>query len=472
MVATFERRLGNSEQKAKAVLECLQSMPEWWRDVLDARYRSKHSAEERRLLVAVRNGYLNAYADGHSILKVGFRKSGAGVQPRCEIHRKYVLGPKAGDGRVIFDGKQVGDMPYEGSAMLQSWITAALDHADQNNKGAEKRGVATIAARHPNTIDVEMALPANEPVGPDTRKTASLVDLVTLERAGDGVQIVFYEAKQFSNPELRAKNLEPEVLDQLRKYEDYASDPIRRQQIIDAYRNACVILRDIAAMRGAAVGSLVHEVASNPWLQVSLDPKPRLVVFGYSSKQVSDKHWPQHQNILRDSGYTLLMEERAEDVQLSSCRSKATAEQHLRTRLQGLARFVPAFTRPGFRFGAWNRPPPRASGIHVLPSYLLSDEGQEFYKTVYKLGWVTQFQWSEWEHTPEGCELTGNPGRIAEATPDQLAKVVTVCIRKDRFSEGLLGSAFESGLLTAIVRRAAALLQTPPCSGAPTTTEQ
>lgn len=471
MVTKFKRQLSSSEQTTKAVLRYLQVMPGWWRDVLDARYRSKDSAEERRLIIAVRDGSLNAYADGHSILKIGFRISGDGVQPRCKIHRKYVSGPQAGDGHLIFDGKQVGGKPYEGPGTLQSWITTALDHGDAMSKGAEKRGVAVIAAWNPDIIDVEMALPANEPVEPGTKKTARRMDLVALERAGDGVRIAFYEVKQFSNPELRA-NGEPKVLTQLKTYEDYVSAPVRRTQVIEAYRNACVILRDIAAMRGTAIGSLVHEVANNPWLQVSLDPKPRLIVFGHSSKQAQDKHWLPHEKVLRDSGYTLLMKERAEDVQLSSCRSEATAEQDLRARLRGMACFVPVFTKPGFQFGTWDHPEPRTSGIHVLPFCCLSDAGQEFYKAVYRLGWVTQFQWSEWMQTPEGRELTGSPSRIAEATPDQLAKVITAYVRGDRFTEGLLCSAFESGLLTAIVRRAEALLQMPPNSGGSTTTEQ
>lgn len=459
MATVFRRRLGVNETQTNAILNLLRAKPKWWDNVLNASYRGL-DGKIRQLLIAVRDGYLNAYADGQSVLKISFAANG---QPRCEVHRRYVFGPQAEAGAdyVVYDLSQIDD-----PNTLRELIDTALYYA-----GDEKRGVATIAANHPNTIDVEMTLPANEPVEPNTKKTAPRMDLVALERADDGVRVAFYEVKQFSNPELRA-NLKPKVLTQLKKYEDYVSAPIRRAQVIDAYRNACVILRDIAAMRGTAIGSLVHEVANNPRLLVNLDPKPRLIVFGYSSKQARDKHWLQHEKVLHDRGYTLLMEERAEDMQLSSCRSGVTAEQDLRAKLQGLARFVSVFTEPGFHFGTWDHPPPRASGIHVLPFCLLSDEGQEFYNAVYKLGWVTQFQWSEWMHTPEGRELTEKPDRIAEATPNQLAKVITVFVRDDRFNEGLLNSKFESGLLTAIVRRAEALLQVPPHSGELSTTEQ
>jgi len=460
MPTVFRRRLGSSETKTNAILKLLRAKPKWWNNVLNASYRGL-DGKTRQLLVAVRDGYLNAYADGQSVLRIGFAANG---QPRCEVHRQYVFGPQAEAGAdyVVYDLSQVDD-----PNALRQLIDTALYYA-----GDEKRGVATIAANHPNTIDVEMALPANDQVDPAVAGVAPRLDLVVLERTDDGVGLAFYEAKLFENGELRAENLRPRVLDQLRTYAAYLEGQERRGQVIEAYRNACVILREIAEMRGSAVGTLVHEVAENPWLHLDLDPKPRLIVFGYDASHPSHKHWLRHEKALRDSGHALLLGERAEDVQLPSCLEKVTVEEYVRANLQGLARFVPIFTAPGFRFGTWDHPPSRASGIHVLPSCLLSDEGQEFYEAVYKLGWVTQFQWSEWMHTPEGRELTENPDRIAEVTPDQLAKVITVFVRGDRFNEGSLNSKFESGLLTAIVRRAEALLQMPPYSGELPTTEQ
>jgi hypothetical protein len=47
---------------------------------------------------------------------------------------------------------------------------------------------------------------------------------------------------------------------------------------------------------------------------------------------------------------------------------------------------------------------------------------------------------------------------MATATANQLAKVLTALIRGERFSEGTLREAFESGLLLAIALRAEALL--------------
>jgi len=48
---------------------------------------------------------------------------------------------------------------------------------------------------------------------------------------------------------------------------------------------------------------------------------------------------------------------------------------------------------------------------------------------------------------------------VAAATPEQLAMLLTAIVRSDRFVEGSIAGAFESGLLVAICRRAATLLE-------------
>ena len=137
------------------------------------------------------------------------------------------------------------------------------------------------------------------------------------------------------------------------------------------------------------------------------------------------------------------------------------AEPDLQTKLQGLARFVPIFTALGFEFGKRCHPGRDSSGALEFPYFSLTKAGHNFLRTAYALGWVRMFQWAEWKDTPEGRGLMESHDRIAEATPDQLEKLLTVYIRGDRFNEGLLNSAFESGHLTAIVKRAEALLDGP-----------
>jgi hypothetical protein len=48
---------------------------------------------------------------------------------------------------------------------------------------------------------------------------------------------------------------------------------------------------------------------------------------------------------------------------------------------------------------------------------------------------------------------------VSSATADELRKLLTVYVRAERFGDGTLENAFESGMLTAIVRRAQALAE-------------
>ena len=70
---------------------------------------------------------------------------------------------------------------------------------------------------------------------------------------------------------------------------------------------------------------------------------------------------------------------------------------------------------------------------------------------------IEVFDWSAWLQTDEARGFLADHQRIADATPDQLIKLCTSLKRGDRFSEGTLAYAFESGLLLAIVRRAEVL---------------
>ena len=76
--------------------------------------------------------------------------------------------------------------------------------------------------------------------------------------------------------------------------------------------------------------------------------------------------------------------------------------------------------------------------------------GLEFIAAVTRAGWMVPFDWATWAQTAEGQRLLGEPPHIATATADQLGKVLTTVIRHERFSEGTLNEALESGLLLAL----------------------
>ncbi len=123
-----------------------------------------------------------------------------------------------------------------------------------------------------------------------------------------------------------------------------------------------------------------------------------------------------------------------------------------------LARFLPEFERPGFSAGAWSEARTRRDGMVEMPYVVLSPTAREFEQAAYAGGWVLEeFDWSDWMGTEEWAALRDGGIPVAQATVRQIAQVLTVLIRGDRFSEGYLLDAFKSGLILAIVRRAAQL---------------
>jgi hypothetical protein len=130
----------------------------------------------------------------------------------------------------------------------------------------------------------------------------------------------------------------------------------------------------------------------------------------------------------------------------------------LKHRLHCLAAFLPIFEQPDFTFGSWSGSNEGEPNVITMPYFMFSRDANAFVQSAYDLGWVQRgFNWPEWTHTPEARDLRDDPKKMTRATPDQLSRLLTVIIRQERFCEGSIESAFESGLLTAICRRAAHL---------------
>ncbi len=132
-----------------------------------------------------------------------------------------------------------------------------------------------------------------------------------------------------------------------------------------------------------------------------------------------------------------------------------TADAQLLDRLRRLAAHLPAFQAPGFTFGAWEPSRTRDDGVIELGWYRFSPAADAFLRDL--AGWVTPFDWPTWATGEVGHSLLRDPDAVASASADNLGKLLTSVVRGDRFSEGTLAWAYESGLLTAILRRADAL---------------
>ena len=131
----------------------------------------------------------------------------------------------------------------------------------------------------------------------------------------------------------------------------------------------------------------------------------------------------------------------------------------LARRLNALAVYQRPFEQPGFEFGEWVEQPSRGRW------YRLSRVGRDFLEYCNDNAWVQGFDWVEWKDSPDGNRLLADNDAVANAGLVDLSRLITVLVRQDRLDEGYLGASFDSGLVTAIIRRASALLADMPAEG-------
>ncbi len=263
-------------------------------DALQGGMASASVPEEnaKHLRLAIRDGYLNFYRSGQSIAKVRFGSKG-GLQAR--IHNKYVYGKGGADQHYVkvtsvgLPEKKAGELRrYRGPKDLLDWISNACCHA-----GDEKQFVDLVVARNPNTIDLEMALPAYM----KDRKSPRM-DLVSLEPVGDRWQIVFWEAKLVNDSRARrGGTAPPEVIEQLAKYTAWLGHNGHRDLVAAEYKNACRLLvafREIAKRSNPEIEELgpgVIAAAAPDAPRLLIDDKPRLLIDDRGGNGTFTNNW-------------------------------------------------------------------------------------------------------------------------------------------------------------------------------------
>jgi hypothetical protein len=145
------------------------------------------------------------------------------------------------------------------------------------------------------------------------------------------------------------------------------------------------------------------------------------------------------------------------DDETAQLGASSAGDWSVEQRLSALAAFLPVLAAPTFQAGEWTGAEHHGDVI-VMGSFELGPAAERFIQTAYDYGLVMDFDWPEWSRTDEAQALYHDPDALAQASAIQLAKLLTVRIRTDRFCDGALAADFESGLMTRIATRAAALL--------------
>ena len=120
-----------------------------------------------------------------------------------------------------------------------------------------------------------------------------------------------------------------------------------------------------------------------------------------------------------------------------------------RQAFEDVASFLPIFGANGFDFGTW------VLRQGSFPFVTYHPEVGRFVRTLERHGWVYEspdFLWGPWLRTPEAAGLLSGE-TLPAATPEQLARVLTVFARQERIVDGSRLEMYQSGLLLAALRR-------------------
>jgi hypothetical protein len=279
-VAKFERGL------PEALIASLgdlgkQSSQNWWKDVL----------ANKDLHIAIRGGYLNVYAKGQSVFKVGDGSSsglGKDGKPHIELHYKYLLKPKLPsskdyvrfDGHSFFmDGQPLLPASIVQTSFVPSETVKQLVASAETYSGEEKRGVHEIAKRNSSVIDLEIAFTKT---GEDGKRSSPRIDLGALQVVGEGdACLTFYEAKLASDVRLRDGSKGIEVVRQMKSYDEFVET--NEKDICRAYFNVCRTFKELKeAGSPVQITQVIDDVAMSR-KRLVVDPKVKLLIFGYDS---------------------------------------------------------------------------------------------------------------------------------------------------------------------------------------------
>lgn len=254
--------------KNEAFLEGLRRLAaeeSWWRDVL----------LDRSLIVAVRDEYLNVYWQGQSIFTVSFTNG----RVAASTHPKYLLNPDV-SGQIFLAGGSFELEKLQATMLIGSYegpvTLSKLKSAAGLFSGGEKEGVHAIATSNPSVVDVEIALSAN---GTSNVGSVPRLDMAVFEPAAGNVDLVFWEAKLFSNPQVAPGSIVLQVGKYQRVVEAF------QQKLLESYRLVAQNLVEISNMSGGLrqVGQAVQHVADGS-AQLSVSPlNIGIIVYGYDA---------------------------------------------------------------------------------------------------------------------------------------------------------------------------------------------
>ncbi|KRR23597.1 hypothetical protein [Bradyrhizobium retamae] len=285
---------------------------DWGKRLLSFRDGKDH------LFIAVRDNYLSVYINGRALFKKIEEKNGKLV---ATFDQRYLLGKDQPSGDLHFDGEKVyrksGELVEKDCSPLNlsAWVNRVksyglvnLDDETVSDEAEDlsEKGLLASGALRPSVINLEMALPGFPSVSKRTGKEiliAPRIDMVHLEPTETGADLVFTEAKLFSNSGLRSASSKNPTVEQILKYQRYLDE--HSAAICAAYVQACKHLVEIRRCQSVEIDPLLADVA-NDGSRLTLRTLPRLLIFKTEGdSRRSEIAWKEHERAIMESGISI-----------------------------------------------------------------------------------------------------------------------------------------------------------------------
>ncbi len=131
--------------------------------------------------------------------------------------------------------------------------------------------------------------------------------------------------------------------------------------------------------------------------------------------------------------------------------------------LRNIAAFAPLLAAPDFVAGEWAEVTRSPDGVLSLPWFRLSETASAFVAAISTQDVASHYlAVKDAEELASLMRLAQDSAAMADASVEQLGWVLTYQMRSERFVEGSLAQAFDTGLMRAIAERAAVLAALDP----------
>ena len=239
------------------------------------------------LFIAIRQEYINVYYSGQSICKLSYSPE---KKIKGKTHKKYLGVEKSGyyhseNGKILSSESVIKDL----NELIQ------IKNNVRNGKyiGKEKaKSYELILNKDSQVIDTEATFAKK--LNPNSKEKAdyevSSIDYVALEKDVENkIRIVFYEAKHYSNSEIRSTKT-PKVVEQINRYEEALKlhEKEYEQEIVKSYKLVCENLKELNITKNRDLIECVTD--SN----LTIDFQPKLIVFGFDTDSHARKTWEIH----------------------------------------------------------------------------------------------------------------------------------------------------------------------------------